>query len=106
VSELGTHLASLEKQLKDNNGGKGFIVGSSLSLAGNVCQRQLDTSNHVSLSLLLLTIDLGLWISLQIFPNAEGVIAEHAPLIAAHSKRIAELPALKKYLESRTSRPY
>lgn len=71
-------LKCIEKWLKDNNGGDGFFVGSSVTIA-----------------------DLLVYEALTNVIQIDSKVLDAFPKVAAHRKRVAILPKLKEYLEKR-----
>lgn len=71
-------LKCIEKWLNDNNGGDGFFVGSSVTMA-----------------------DLLVYEALTNVIQIDSKVLDAFPKIAAHRKRVATLPKIKEYLEKR-----
>ena len=71
-------LKCIEKWLKENDGGDGFFVGSTVTMA-----------------------DLLLYEALTNIIQIDSKVLDAFPKLAAHWKRVANLPKIKEYLEKR-----
>jgi len=85
LSELGHKLAPLEKQLRANKKGSGFLVGDSLSLADVYFYRFTEMLNH----------------------NDKAAVDQHMPvLLQALVARVENSPRIAAYLKNRENKPF